>query len=141
MFGMTENNKLNEKKLSEKIGDWLWRRTRNRFVYFLMFFLNIVIFIVISSLMDIGTEDIIFYISIYNILGIILSFFKKDKTVFVKGITVRTLQGEDIPCAIIKHKQSAVLPIILLPCIYAYIRHNRYYLVYNVESTGMAEGG
>lgn len=140
MFGMTENNKLNEKKLSEKIGDWLWRRTRNRFVYFLMFFLNIVIFIVISSLMDIGTEDIIFYISIYNILGIILSFFKKDKTVFVKGITVRTLQGEDIPCAIIKHKQSAVLPIILLPCIYAYIRHNRYYLVYNVESTGMAEG-
>lgn len=105
-----------------------------------MFFLNIVIFIVISSLMNIGTEDIIFYISIYNILGIILSFFKKDKTVFVKGITVRTLQGEDIPCAIIKHKQSAVLPIILLPCIYAYIRHNRYYLVYNVESTGMAEG-
>ena len=152
MFGMTENNKLNEKKLSEKIGDWLWRRMKlrsiNLFAYivtlFIVCIMNIMIFVLIAELkldlMETEKDDILFYILTYNILGIILSFFKKDKTVFVKGITVRTLQGEDIPCAIIKHKQSAVLPIILLPCIYAYIRHNRYYLVYNVESTGMAEG-
>lgn len=152
MFGMTENNKLNEKKFSEKIGDWLWRRRELRSINLLtyvmsplmVYIVNIMVFTIISNvilgLTQIDIEDIIIYISLYIIPGIILSFFKKEKTVFVKGITVRTLQGEDIPCAIIKHKQSTVLPIILLPCIYAYIRRNRYYLVYNVESTGMAEG-
>lgn len=137
---------------SEKIGDWLWRRRELRSINlltyvmspFMVYIVNIMVFTIISNvilgLTQSDIEDIIIYISLYIIPGIILSFFKKEKTVFVKGITVRTLQGEDIPCAIIKHKQSTVLPIILLPCIYAYIRRNRYYLVYNVESTGMAEG-
>ena len=71
------------------------------------------------------------YFGIYGMLSVI----PKEKTYLIGGITITSPDGKSIPCALIKQKHYAYMPIIPIVCPFYYFSYKtQYYLMRNVSA-------
>ncbi len=72
---------------------------------------------------------------------IALSFCERKKAYFVANITVQTPTGETVPCAIVKQKRYAYMPLVPIVSLFFYIPYKvDYLLLKNVSATKLPGG-
>lgn len=72
---------------------------------------------------------------------IALSFRERKKTYYVSSITVQTSTGETVPCAIMKQRRYAYMPLVPIVSLFFYVPYKvDYFLLKNVSATTLPSG-